>query len=103
MEWQVVADWLISHGYVSEEWDIEITDQSAYCSSKDENTFISVFENGGYVVLFVGALNPRVSVGGDTDTPCNNPWDVIYYMKDYLDEYWDCLDRKFCEKMKERK
>ena len=103
MEWQIVADWLINYGYITEEWDIEITDKSAYCSSKDENTFISVFENDGRVVLFVGSLNPRISVGGDTDTPCYNPWDAIYYMKDYLDEYWDNLERKFCEKMKERK
>ena len=103
MEWQIVADWLINSGYVSKDWDnIEVTDCSVYCSDKTENTFISVFENGGYVVLFVGALNPRISVGGDTDRLCNSPWDAIYYMQDYMDEYWERLEHKFCAKVKER-
>ncbi len=101
MEWQVVADWIINAGYAHQNWEyIEITDRSVYFADKDENTFISVFENGGYVVLFVGVLNPRISVGGDTDRPCESPWDAIYYMQDYMDEYWDSLERKFCEKMR---
>ena len=104
MDWQVVADWLVSHRYVVEDWDnIEVTDVSVYCSDKNENTFISVFENGGYVVLFVGSLNPKISVGGDTDRPCNTPWDAIDYMQDYLDEYWDNLDRKIYKHMKDHK
>ena len=41
MDWQIVADWIINHGYAYSDWEcIEITDCSVYLADKTENTFV---------------------------------------------------------------
>jgi hypothetical protein len=98
MDWTVVADWIINHGYACSDWEcIEITDCSVYLADKTENTFISVFENGGRVVVFVGSLAPRISAGGDTDWTCESPWDAIDYLKDHMEGLWETLNIKMME------
>ena len=98
MDWQIVADWIINHGYAYSDWEcIEITDCSVYLADKTENTFISVFENGGRVVAFVGSLAPHISAGGDTDWTCESPWDAIDYLKDHMEDLWETLNIKMME------
>ncbi len=96
MDWTVVKEWLIQHGYAREDWDcIEITDSSVYLQDSIENTFISAFQSHGNLIVYVGAVKPKISVGGDTGFPCSSPWDAIDYFIDYLEELWEDLDKKY--------
>lgn len=96
MDWSIVKDWLIRHGHANEDWDyIEITDDSIYLKDSFENTFISAFQNHGNLIVYVGIVNPNISVGGDTGFPCSSPWDAIDYFTDYLEELWEDLGRKY--------
>ena len=96
MNWNIVAEWMCDRGYIQKHWsEYSITDDGVYCRDDDENTFVSVFTNAGRLVLFVGIVNPRFSVGGDTDCECNTCWDAIDYIRDYIDEYWESLDARY--------
>lgn len=96
MDWSIVKDWLIQHGHASEDWDrIEITYDSIYLKDDFENTFISAFQAHGNLIVYVGTVNPNISVGGDTGFPCSSPWDAIDYFTDYLEELWEDLGRKY--------
>ena len=96
MDWSIVKDWLIQHGHANEDWDyIEITDDSIYLKDSFENTFISAFQAHGNLIVYVGVVNPNISVGGDTGFPCSSPWDAIDYFTDYLEELWEELGKKY--------
>ncbi len=95
IEWELVKDWLMETGYISTAWsNIQVDSHGIYCSDWLENTFISIFINGGFLVCFVGCLKPKISAGGDTDCVCESHWDVIYYLQDKLDHLFDVLDTK---------
>lgn len=95
MDWIYVKEWLERHGYISDSWkQIEVTSKSIYCADPAENTFISVFVNGGFLVCFVGCINPKVYVGGDTDCPYSHYCDAINYLDDELENLFEALSRK---------
>ena len=95
MDWTVVKDWLFNHGHAHEGWDhIEVTDDSIYLEDSFENTFISAFKNHGNLIVYVGTVNPDISVGGDTGFPCSSPWDAIDYFIDYLEDLFEALNIK---------
>ena len=96
MDWTVVKDWLIDHGYANENWDyIEVTDSSIYLKDDNENTYISAFQAHGNLIVFVGSVKPKISVGGDTGFACNSPWDAIDYFIEYMEDLWDDLGKKY--------
>ena len=98
MDWTVVKDWLILHGHAREDWEcIEVTDNSIYLKDSFENTFISAFRAHGNLIAYVGTVNPKISVGGDTGFSCSSPWDAIDYFTDYLEELYETLNIKTIE------
>ena len=100
MNWNEVYEWLKSHGHVQENWDcIEISDDSFYAEDSMENTFISLFTRGvDELVLYVGCLRPKMSVGGSTGFYVSDCWDVIDFLVDYLEDMYDELMGKAMEK-----
>jgi hypothetical protein len=96
MNWNEVYEWLKSHNHVHEKWDcIAVGDDSFYAEDKMENTFISIFTRGGdELVLYVGCLRPKVSVGSGTGCYVSNCWDVIDFLEDNLEDMYDELMRK---------
>ena len=95
VDWRLVKEWLERRGYISDAWEqIDVDDGGIYCADPAENTFISLFVNGGFLVCFVGCINPKISAGGDTDCPCSHYCDVINYLSDELDNLFDILARK---------
>ena len=95
MDWTVVKDWLFLHVHAHEGWDhIEVTDESIYLKDDFENTFISAFQAHGNLIVYVGAVKPKMSAGGDTGFPCSSPWDAIDYFIDHLEELFETLSIK---------
>ena len=100
MNWNEVYEWLKSHGHVREDWDcIGIGDDSFYAEDKMENTFISIFLRGGdELVLYVGCLRPKVSVGSGTGLYVSHSGEIIGFLEDHLEYMYDALMRKVMEK-----
>ena len=95
MDWNEVYNWLVSHGHVTENWEaIGIGYESFYAEDSFENTFISIFTRGEELVLIVGCLRPKVSVGSGTGYMVQSHEDVIYYLEEHLEEMYDELMRK---------
>lgn len=96
MNWNEVYDWLRSHNHVHENWErIEINDDSFYAEDEIENTFISIFVRGGdELVLYVGCLRPKISVGSGTGWYVSTCWDVIDFLDDHLEDMYDELMKK---------
>ena len=96
MNWNEVYDWLRSHNHVHENWErIEINDDSFYAEDEIENTFISIFTRGGdELVLYVGCLRPKISVGSGTGWYVSTCWDVIDFLDDHLEDIYDELMQK---------
>jgi hypothetical protein len=93
--WELVKEWLERRGYISDRWErVEVDDCGIYCADTMENTFISLFINGGFLVCFVGCIKPKVYAGGDTDCRCSHYCDVINYLDDELENLFDALERK---------
>ena len=100
MNWNEVYEWLKSHSHIHDEWEnITITDDGFYAEDKMENTFISIFtRGGGELVLYVGCLRPKVSVGSGTGLYVSHSDDVIGFLEDNLEYMYDALMRKVMEK-----
>ena len=96
MNWNEIYEWLKSHNHIHEGWTyITIGDDNFYAEDEMENTFISIFtRNEDELVLYVGCLRPKVSVGGNTDCYVSNCWDVIDFLEGNLENMYDELMRK---------
>lgn len=96
MTWIDVKEWLESHGHINPTWDrVEVNEDSFYAEDEMENTFISIFTRGGdELVVYVGCLRPKVSVGSSTGYYVSNCWDVIDFLEDNLEDMYDQLMRK---------
>lgn len=100
MNWNEVYEWLKSHGHIHDEWEnISVTDDGFYAEDEMENTFISIFTRGGNeLVIYVGCLRPKVSVGSGTGCYVSHSDDVINFLEDNLEDMYDKLMRKVMEK-----
>ena len=96
MDWMLVKEWLENHGHINSDWDcVDVNDDSFYAEDEMENTFISIFTRGGdELVLDVGCLRPKVSVGSGTGFHVSSCWDVIDFLQDHLEDMYDQLMRK---------
>ena len=96
MDWILVKEWLENHGHINSNWDcVAVSEDSFYAEDKMENTFISIFTRGGdELVIYVGCLRPKVSVGSSTGYYVSNCWDVIDFLEDNLEDMYDELMRK---------
>ncbi len=97
MNWNEVKIWLHCHNHINEhQWEvIEVNDDNLYCSDTVENTFFSLFtRSDGELIMFVGMLQPKVSVGGPTGIYVENYHDVIDFLIDHMDDMYDELMRK---------
>lgn len=94
MEYREVLQWLKDHGHINEDW----ADNALYCRDEFENTMISVFNRvDGELICYVGCVRPDVSVGGSTGIYVANPWDVIDYLTDHLEDMYEDLMKKVSE------
>lgn len=60
-----------------------------------ENTFISIFTHSNdELVVYVGCLRPKVSVGGKTGYQITHSDDIIYFLEDNLEDMYNELMRK---------
>lgn len=96
MEYREVLQWLKDHGHINDDWaEISWADDGLYCRDEFENTMISVFNRvDGELICYVDCLRPKVSVGGPTGVYVNNPWDVIDYLYDNLEDMYEDLMKK---------
>ena len=96
MTWVYIKEWLESHGYINPTWNcVEVNEDSFYAEDKIENTFISIFtHNNDELVLYVGCLRPKVSVGGTTGYQVTHSDDIIYFLEDNLEDMYNELMRK---------
>ena len=96
MEYREVLQWLKDKGHINDKWaEISWADDSLYCRDEFENTMISVFNRvNGELICYVGCLQPKVSVGGPTGVYVINPWDVIDYLRDNLEDMYEDLMKK---------
>ncbi len=97
MNWSEVYEWLLNHGHVNPSWElVDITEDGFYAEDSFENTFISLFTRGGdELVVFVGCLHPKVSVGGATSVCVESHFDVLDYLHDNFEVYYEKLAEKF--------
>lgn len=96
MTWIDVKEWLESHGHINSTWGcVEVNEDSFYAEDEMENTFISIFTRGNdELVVYVGCLRPKVSVGSGTGYQVTHSDDVIYFLEDNLGDMYDELMRK---------
>ena len=98
MDWNEVKFWLDCHGHINEQWDciaIGVDGDNIYCEDSMENTFISIFTRGdGELIVYVGMLHPKMSVGGPTGVYVESHFDVIDYLVDHMENMYDELMRK---------
>ena len=96
MDWTIVRDWLVHRAHINADWNIEIGDDSIYCSDENENTFISIFTRADQeLIVYVGMLNPKFSCGSGTGIYVNSPYDVIDFLHDHLEDMFDELMQSF--------
>ena len=96
MIWKEVYHWMESKDHVNSAWEcIGATDSSFYAEDEFENTFISMFtRNDGELIVYVGMMRPKISVGGSTGIIVNSHYDVIDYLEDNLENMYDELMEK---------
>ena len=96
MIWVYIKEWLESHGYINPTWDcVEVNEDSFYAEDEMENTFISIFTSSNdELVVYVGCLRPKMSVGGTTDYQVTHSDDIIYFLEDNLEDMYNELMRK---------
>lgn len=97
MTWVYIKEWLESHGYINPTWwdCVEVNEDSFYAEDEMENTFISIFtHNNNELVVYVGCLRPKVSVGGKTGYQVTHSDDIIYFLEDNLEDMYNELMRK---------
>ena len=96
MTWVYIKEWLESHGYINPAWDcVEVNEDGFYAEDEMENTFISIFtHNNDELIIYVGCLRPKVSVGGTTGYQVTRSDDIIYFLEDNLEDMYNELMRK---------
>ena len=96
MTWVYIKEWLESHGYINPTWNcVEVNEDSFYAEDEMENTFISIFTlDNNELVVYVGCLKPKASVGSSTGYHVSNCWDVIDFLDDNLENMYDELMKK---------
>lgn len=96
MTWVYIKEWLESHGYIDPTWDcVEVNEDGFYAEDEMENTFISIFtHNNDELIIYVGCLRPKVSVGGTTGYQVTRSDDIIYFLEDNLEDMYNELMRK---------
>lgn len=96
MTWVYIKEWLESHGYINPTWNcVEVNEDGFYAEDEMENTFISIFtHNNDELVVYVGCLRPKVSVGGTTGYQVTHSDDIIYFLEDNLEDMYNELMRK---------
>lgn len=99
MDWNIVKDWLERHGHIRPDWEtIEISNDGIYCSDTMENTIISIFTKvSTELVVFVGTIKPKVSVGGNTGIYIQSIYDVTDYLSDIMTDLYESLEKKWQE------
>jgi hypothetical protein len=99
MNWTIVGEWLKHNGHIDDNWErLDITEDSIYAEDSFENTFISIFTRGeNELVLYVGCLQPKISVGSGTGYRVSSCWDVIDFLEDHLEDMYNELTKKFVE------
>ena len=99
MDYREVVQWLKDRGYINDDWAVIFWhDKSLYCRDEFENTTISVFNRiDGELICYVGCARPNASVGGPTGIYVTNPWDVIDYFVDHLEEKYADMMKKVSE------
>lgn len=99
MNWTIVREWLKDKGHIGDHWErLDVTEDSIYAEDLFENTFISIFTRGkNELILYVGCLQPKISVGGATGYRISTCWDVIDFLEDNLEDMYDELTKKFVE------
>ena len=74
---------------------IEVNEDSFYAEDEMENTFISIFTSSSdELVVYVGCLRPKMSVGGITGYQITCSDDIIYFLEDNLEDMYNELMRK---------
>lgn len=89
-----IYNWLVDNGHINPSWEeIHIKEDSFYAEDPLENTFISIYTKSYGVVIFVGCLEPKISIGGDysIDTDC---WSIIDFLENNLEDMYDKLMRE---------
>lgn len=97
MNWSEVSEWLLNHGYMNSSWErVDITEDGFYAEDSFENIFISMIIGGGNeLIIFVGCLHPNIFVGGVTDICVESYFDVVDYLNDNFEIYYEELCEKF--------
>lgn len=96
MTWVYIKEWLESHGYINPTWNcVEVNEDGFYAEDEMKNTFISIFtHNNDELIIYVGCLRPKVSVGGTTGYQIIHSDDIIYFLEDNLEDMYNELMRK---------
>jgi hypothetical protein len=96
MTWVDIKEWLETHEHISPTWDcVEVNEDSFYAEDEMENTFISIFtRSNDELVVYVGCLRPKISVGGETGYQVTHSDDIIYFLEDNLEDMYNELMRK---------
>ena len=96
MTWVYIKEWLESHGYINPTWNcVEVNEDGFYAKDEMENTFISIFTSSNdELVVYVGCLRPKMSVGGTTGYQIIHSDDIIYFLEDNLEDMYNELMRK---------
>ena len=96
MTWVYIKEWLESHGYINPIWNcVEVNEDGFYAEDEMENTFISIFtHNNDELIIYVGCLRPKMSVGGTTGYQVTHSDDIIYFLEDNLEDMYNELMRK---------
>lgn len=99
MNWEEVRYWLERHGHINSQWErIEVSTDGIYCEDASENTIISIFTKvSGELVVFIGMLKPKTSIGGETGVYVESHWDVCDYLVDNMERLIEKLEDKWNE------
>lgn len=97
INWEEVRFWLERKGHINSQWErIEVSQDGIYCEDTSENTIISIFTKvSGELVVFVGILKPKMSVGGETGVYVETHWDVCDYLIDNMERLIEKLEDKW--------
>ena len=103
MDWHIVKDWLIEHGYTSdiEDWEYQISENGIYAKSEENNDYISAFgrPEDNQLMVYVGSIKPKLSEGGLTGQYLYNIFDVINYLHDELERIYDDMYKLYSKKV----
>ena len=103
MDWNIVKNWLIEHGYTSdvEDWEYQLLKDGIYARSEENNAYLSFFARpeDNQLMVYVGSIKPRLSMGGATGLYLYNIFDVIDYLHDELERIYDDMYKLYSKKV----